>query len=447
MTGMLLQQFFTGLEKPFPPFFSPDVEVAGFAVDSRLILPGFIFFALKGEKVDGHEFLLQALERGAICAVVSKECQQKIPGLFLIFVDDVLASLQKLARWWLSCKNSSCIAVTGSVGKTTTKEFLATLLSGSFIVKKTPGNANSQVGLPLGILNERKDAEVFIAEMGMSSKGEISSLVSIAPPDIAIITHVSLAHAHNFPRGVEEVAEAKAEILSHPKTKKAFLHAQMRSFAPFSKSLFFPFDVVFYGKGSEITLLQEGNLWRVKTDSEISSPFPLPFSAQHLRENFLGALLVAKELGVALEDIVERSAHLSPSPMRFETLVKGGVTYVNDAYNASPASMKAALENLPTPTRKEGKVIAVLGEMKELGIFSKQAHEEIGHVAAKHADVLMGLGPDCKGMVEAFSETEKKGFFFSSLQEVKKELGEIVQEGDVVLIKASNSVRLWTILE
>lgn len=406
-----------------------------------------MFFALKGEKVDGHDFLEEARDKGAICAVVNKAGISKIEGLDLIYVEDVLLSLQELARLKMLEQKTRCIGITGSVGKTTTKEFLATLLEGSFNVEKTPGNENSQTGVPLSILHTEGDPEFFIAEMGMSQKGEIASLVSIIPPEIAIVTQVSLAHALYFPKGLEEVAEAKAEILSHPLTKKGFIHTQVSPFTAFCKRQN-PL-MVFYGKeedGVDIGVLASGNGYKIRTESGLTREFTLPFTAKHLVDNFLGAALVAKELGVSWEEIFIRAEKLKPYRMRFERIEKEGVVYINDSYNANPASMKAALENIPRPGFG-GKVIAALGHMGELGHFSKQAHKEVGEIASLYADVLFCIGEDTQYMAESFIKSGKRALQFSCFQEFKDALKKQIDQKDVVLIKASNSLKLWRVLD
>lgn len=191
-------------------------RVLGFRQDSRDVQPGELFFAMKGEKVDGHEYLEQIASQGAIGAFVSKEYRGPNYGLQLVAVDNVLDSLQSLAKIVHAQRSARVVGVTGSVGKTTTKEFIATLLEGKFRVGKTPGNANSQVSVPLSILNATGDEEVFVVEMGMSNPREIHRLVSIAPPEVAIITKIALAHAVFFTDGLEGIAAAKAEILSIP---------------------------------------------------------------------------------------------------------------------------------------------------------------------------------------------------------------------------------------
>lgn len=419
--------------------------VLGFEVDSRKILPGFVFWALQGELVDGHDFLEEVCFKGAVLAVVSKSYDKEISGLELIRVDNVLESLHKVASHRMEIGNMRCIAVTGSVGKTTTKEFIATILEGAFSVGKTPGNANSQVGLPLGILNMKGSPEIFVAEMGMSQKGEIESLLSIAPPDIAVVTKVALAHAINFPGGLEEVAMAKAEILLHSKTKKSFLNDQVRSFAAFQNIK--GHKPIFYGvDGQDAVLLKTEEGFAIRTLEGMTREFSLPFKALHLAENFLAAALVARELGMEWDSIFERAKYLTSYKMRFEKVEKDGIIYINDAYNANPESMKAALENLPSPAAGRN-VIAVLGEMRELGIFSKKAHEEVGQIASLHADVLFCLEGDALYMSEEFIKSGRPSFYFSSLPELKIALMNYIQRGDVVLLKASNSLKMWKILD
>lgn len=420
----------------------------GFTVDSRKVLPGYVFFALKGEKVDGHDFLREVKAKGAVCAFVDKSYKGKIEDFELIPVDDVLSSLHKLANLKMRSMKTRCIGITGSVGKTTTKEFLATLLEGSFKVGKTPGNENSQVGVPLSILSLQEDPDVFVAEMGMSKKGEIASLVSVLPPEIAIVTQVSLAHTLYFPGGAEEVAEAKAEILSSIALKKAFVHGNVLSYNAFKrlreKTLSYGYEGEMFSPDAFVKSSEKGLV--LETNRGSTREFTLPFTAKHLTENFLGAALAARELGLEFEEIFERASLLKPYSGRFEKIEKDGVVYINDSYNASPISMRAALENTPRP-KPGGKVIAALGHMGELGLFSKKAHQEIGEVASLHADLLLCVGEDTPHMAKSFALSGKPALYFDSFEEFKNELKKTICQGDVVLVKASNSLKLWRVLE
>lgn len=417
-------------------------EFSGVSIDSRQVKEKEIFFALAGKKVNGHLFLAEASQKKAAAAVVSKNYSGHHFGLKLIYVDDVLETLHALARNVFSFRSTKILGVTGSVGKTTTKEFIATLLENKFRLNKTPGTYNSQATFPLCLLNSPGNEELFVMEMGMSLPGELSRLVAIAPPDIAFVGRLALAHAASFPDGLEGIARAKAEILLHSKTKIVILHEETSKFAPF-RSLegkrAFQYDY------SGFCLKREKEKWCIY-EKGISSPhFDLPFEASHLREDFLGAAAVARALNLEWEEILSQVGKLQSIPSRFEKIEKSGVVFINDSYNANPTSMKAALENLPNP--KGGKRIGVLGEMRELGPFSKDSHREIGELALKYLDELLCLGEECIPLVEAFKEGGKNALLFMEISSLKTKLFRIIQSGDVVLIKGSNSKQMWTLLE
>ncbi|MES2345918.1 MAG: UDP-N-acetylmuramoyl-tripeptide--D-alanyl-D-alanine ligase [Chlamydiota bacterium] len=415
---------------------------SGAAIDSRQIKESQVFFALKGEKVDGHLFLQEAKCKGAEAAVVSKGYLGDDYGLILVRVDDVLQSLQTLAKKVFKKRNTKVLGVTGSVGKTTIKEFIATLLEEKFCLMKTPGTYNSQATFPLCIVNSPGEEELFVMEMGMSLPGELARLVDIAPPDIAFVGRVALAHAASFSDGLEGIAREKAQILSHPKTRIAILHAETSRLTPFCKTQ--KRETFVYGD-EEFFLEAYDNGWRVVEKGMYSPVFSLPFVAAHLRENFLGATAVARALGMQWEEILSRISQLKLVSRRFQEVEKEGVLYINDAYNANPASMRAALENLPRP--QGGKKIGVLGEMRELGRFSKVSHYEIGELALSCVDELLCFGEECLPMVEVFAKEGRSAQFFTDLVELKRALDFMVKPGDVVLIKGSNSKQMWTLLE
>lgn len=433
-------------------FLGSDVKgsgvIAGFQQDSKAISPGDLFFALKGERSDGHAFLEEVAARGATCAVVSKDYRGKSFGLTLIPVDNGLESLHQLAKATLSSRNVRVIGVTGSVGKTTTKEFIATLLEGKFRVGKTPGNANSQVGVPLSILNLEGNEEVLVLEMGMSQAGEIQKLVTIAPPEVAILTKVALSHAASFADGLEGIARAKAEILSHPLTKVALLNHQVVPFLSQDPSLSLKMTYGLEGDagGSDFVLCQEKERFYIREKGERSPSFTLPFSASHLCENFLGAAAVARVFGMSWEEIISQAQKLTLFHRRFERVEREGITFINDAYNANPTSMRAALHNLPTPN-KEGKRIAVLGSMKELGSYCAQGHQDVAKVALAHVDHLLCFGKECIPMVDIFEKGQKPVEHYLDFVALKRRLFELGRPGDVVLLKGSNSMQLWRLLE
>ncbi|HSX13748.1 MAG TPA: Mur ligase family protein [Chlamydiales bacterium] len=367
-------------------------QASGYQIDSRLITPGDVFFAIRGEKNDGHDFLKEVQSKGARAAVVSKHYLGSDFGLRLFGVDDVGQTLRDLAKKSLENSTIQIVGVTGSVGKTTTKDFIATLLEGKFRVGKTQESQNSKLTFPLTVLNRPKDAEILVLEMGMSEMGDIARLVEIAPPDVAVLVKVGLAHAAYFPGGMEEIARGKTQIFAHPKTKFAIAD---RDYGLPNISIF---------KGEDWPVFQEA----------------------HLNHNLAAAVSVARYFGMTDREIFERIPHLKLPKMRFERSEKNGILLINDAYNANPESMKAALFGLQAYKRRK---IAILGSMKELGTFSESAHVEIGNLALQTVDHLFVIG-----------EEWKVGERFENHESLALRLKEIMREGDVVLIKGSRSL-------
>ena len=418
------------------------VTILGFRQDSRLVQKGDVFFALSGDRVDGHAFLQEVAKKGAVAAVVSKRYKGPSYGLSLLAVEDVMSSLHLLAGCLFSQRKTRVVAVTGSVGKTTVKEFIATLLSASFTVAKTPGNANSQIGMPLALLNADITAEVFVVEMGMNQKGEIAKLVSIASPEITVITNIGLVHSAYFPEGIEAIAEAKAEIFSNHTTRLAILGPHVKDFLAIKKSLL---QKKIYGlnKGSDLYLKKSAEKICLMEQKHSSPFFPLPFQAEHLRENFCGSALVAREFGLSWKEIIQQAAHLKLSSHRFNIVEKEGIIFVDDSYNASLRSMKAALTSLP---KAKGKTLAVLGDMKELGEFALMCHLEVAKYALKVIDVLLCLGEGCTPMVDLFIKNERKAYLYTDFFNLYKAVYDLAEPGDVVLVKGANSHQLWRIL-
>jgi UDP-N-acetylmuramoyl-tripeptide--D-alanyl-D-alanine ligase len=413
-----------------------DTPVSGFSLDSRQVKPGHLFFALKGERTDGHSHLAEVAAKGAIAAVVASDYCGPTFKLELIKVPDVLAVLQKMARQVIQEKKPRVIAVTGSVGKSTTKEMIALLLSKKYRVSKTPGNANSQMGFPLSILNGAGDGEIFVAEMGMNYPNEIDRLLEIAPPEIGVITKIGQAHMGNFTNGIEGIATEKSKVLRGAKIGIVPLDAMK-------------FKTVQSG-GCEkvVTFAPEGadysfhELMRIQDSPHLM----LPFIESHLYENFLCAAAVARELGVGWSEIQSGINQFKGIELRFEKYMKKGVLYISDCYSSNPDSMKAALMNLPKP-RFGGKVVGVFGEMAEQGSFSKQTHEEVAHFSLNRVDHALFYGKECLPMLKVFEAENKVAEFFHDLELLKIKLSEIVREGDVVLIKGKNTNKLWQILE
>jgi UDP-N-acetylmuramoyl-tripeptide--D-alanyl-D-alanine ligase len=422
-------------------------KITGIEADSRKIEPGNLFVALKGERVDGHSFLGQAVARGAVAALVSKGYQGASFGLPLLFVEDGVSVLQELAREALIERGGRIIAVTGSVGKTTTKEFIATLLGGRFRVVKSLGNQNSQVGLPLTLLNSEERADIFVLEMGMTGLHHIEKLVQMAPPDMAVVTRIGLAHAQFFENGMEEIPRAKAEILSHQKTKRAVIHGETASLEPFKASPLI--EKILFGwdqPAFDYSLRRESGELFVAERGVLKGPLYPLFQESHLLEDLSAALAVARSFGMEWQEIGERIPLLKPFERRFERIEREGVLFINDSYNASPESMRAALANLPQPSSGK-KCIAVFGEMGELGKYSESAHRSIAECALPLVDHLLCCGRGTLPMVEIFTQKGRPAEFFEELTLLGRRLKEIASAGDIVLLKGSRSNGLWRLLD
>jgi UDP-N-acetylmuramoyl-tripeptide--D-alanyl-D-alanine ligase len=413
--------------------------VAGYEVDSRRVQPGDLFFALPGEKVDGHRFLADVRARGGIGAVVSKSYSGEDFGLELLRVEDVTLALHHLARTAAAETQAKIVAITGSVGKTTTKEFVATLLGGKFRVGKNQASFNTRLTLPTTILNMRGDEEVWVLEMGMSEPGDIQTLVNIAPPDIGVLTKIALAHAAFFPGGLSQIASGKAEIFHHPKTKKAIFDWDLSEYPEVLASISSErFSFSLHEKKADY-FLTDGV---VDEKGVRAHRIEIPFKEAHIQHNMLAAICVARALKLEWEEIDRRIPLLELPKMRFEQFEKEGILFINDAYNANPASMKAALSSLPEP-KAGGKRIAVLGTMYPLGSFSKEAHEEIGRFAQGRIDHLLVVGEEAKPLCEAFGEVKKPAEYFGNDKKaLVSRLKELMHPGDVVVVKASRVMQM-----
>jgi UDP-N-acetylmuramoyl-tripeptide--D-alanyl-D-alanine ligase len=413
-------------------------QVAGYQIDSRRIEPGDLFFALKGERTDGHSFLKDVAARGGIAAVVSSEYRGPDEGLVLLPVDDVLMSLQALARHFVRESKAKIVGITGSMGKTTTKDFIATLLEGKFRVGKTYSSYNTRLTLPITVLNMVGNEEILVLEMGMGEAGDIAKLVEIAPPDVAVLTKVGLAHYGALFPTVADIAKAKGEIFSHPKTKKAiFYHG-------FSEVPIFCEKVTFSLSDRDADYVFSGDFMDER--GVRATRFDLPFPQPHVRYNFLCAVAVARSFGMEWDDIAAQIPKLALPKMRFQQFEKEGILFINDAYNANPESTMAALSCLPEP-KSGGKRIAVLGRMIDLGPFSKSSHEEVGRFARDIADHLLTYAPEALPLYEAFSEGRKPAEHFLDFGALTARLKELMRPGDVVLVKGSRDLQMERIFE
>lgn len=414
--------------------------------DSRSVAQGDLFFALTGAKTDGHLYLANVAAQGAVAAVVSESYNGPDHGLLLLKVPNVLKALQTIARNRIAEWRPPIVAVTGSVGKTTTKEFIATLLGARFAVGKAPGNANSQVGLAMTILNLSGREEVLVLEMGMTEAGNIANLISIAPPTLAVVTKIGMAHAGNFANGIEGVASAKAEILAHPRTELAVLGIDAYRFKAIRESGSCAKATAGCAPDkADFALFAEGDGWKLCEKNGMSPCFHLPFSATHFLEDFSIAAAVARSMGIEWEKMIPVLPSLQSTGSRFAEVMIDGALFINDAYNAGPESVRAALDNLP---KAEGRKIAVLGGMTvDLGPMSDTLHREVARHALKKADLFFCYGPGAVPMKEVFEAAGKLCLFTEDMDELRKNVFSFVQPQDVVLVKGANRYAMWQLLQ
>lgn len=415
-------------------------KISHFSFDSREVVKGGLFFALPGAKVDGHQFLQEAARRGAAAAVVSESYFGQDFGMSLIRVPNVLDALHLLAKEKMANTKAKIIGITGSIGKTTTKEFIAGILSEKYRVYKTPHSYNTQISFPTSLLNAEAGYEYFVLEMGMSGKGHIKKLISIAPPHIAVLTRISHSHLEFF-SSVEEISQVKAEIFLSRQLEQKIISCQTESFPPVrntgnASTIVYGKDIFYQKKGKEIRLCSQGE----------SSPwFAVPFEASHFLENFLGAAAVGLALGLTWKDIIGPVKHLPMPKMRFEKVFSQNILFINDSYNANVDSTRAALQNLPSPAAGK-KTLLVFADMKELGGYTKKAHQEIAIAAIKKVDGCLCLGEESKYIADYFQKHQKLGLHFDNKLSLQHHLMKIAEEGDVVLLKGANSYRLWEII-
>jgi len=425
------------------------INICGVNVDSRLVQPGNLFFALPGAQSDGHAHIAHAIVQGAVAAVVTQSHLSEMYSIPLIVVADALDALQAITRHILDIQKCTIIGVTGSIGKTTTKDLITTLLKQKYRVASSPGNSNSQIGLPLSILNHTDgQEEILVLEMGMTHAGQISKLLQMAPPDIAVITAVELVHAANF-SSLNDIGRAKAEIFSHSRTKLGILPVAVVGFNELSqigscvKSTF----SVQSERANYFILNSNENTFCVSEYNQKSPLLPnLKLSGQHNLHNFLAAVVVARYLKLTWEDICKGISKLALPERRFQTVEKDGILFINDAYNASSTSIKAAFNSLPTPL-KGGRKIAVIGEILELGKFSEACHIDVGHAALNAVDLLFCLGKACAPLHHSWVKANRPTSFYLDRADLVQELRKQIKPGDVVLLKGSRPNQLWKVLE
>lgn len=432
--------------------YSAEEVAQGYSIDSRTVGAGQLFFAVKGERLDGHDFVEQALKNGAIAAVVSKDQLGRYADRArLLAVDDTLVALQTLATAVRKLWGKALIAVTGSAGKTTTKEAIAHVLRAQFRVMKSEGNFNNHFGLPLMLLKLEPEYDVAVIEMGMSHAGEIRALAKIAQPEIGVVTNVAPVHLEFFD-SLAGIARAKYELIeSLPAGGVAVLNADDDYVSQFGRG--FKGKVVMYGTRATADVRAENVRSKGAEGTEfdvvigsVRERVMLPLVGEHNVLNALAAVAVALERGMKPAEAVGALASLAPAEKRGQVLQLGNITVINDCYNSNPKALEAMVNSLAAMPAKRRIVVA--GEMLELGPAGEEMHRQAGkHVAEKKIDLLLGVRGLAQAMVESARESGLRAEFAESSEEAGEWLAREAMDGDIVLLKASRGVKLEKALE
>ena len=434
-------------------------ECDRFCKDTRILKPEDTYIGIKGENFDGSTLWEQAFEKGAKAVIIqninfSKNDLEKWENKIIIEVEDTIEAIAKIATYKreLQGKDFQVVGVTGSVGKTSTKDIIASVVSQKYKTLKTEGNNNNNIGLPLTIL-KLKDHEALVVEMGMNHFGEISLLTNIAKPTLAVITNIGTSHIGNL-GSRENILKAKLEILEGMKIPRVIINNDNDLLHKWYEENKEKIEIHTYGINNssdviaeKIELGEEKSKFVVKTSSEKVN-IDVPVGGEHFVYNALCGFMVGKVLGLTAKEIQNGISKFELTKKRMDIRVlKNGATLINDSYNASYESMKASLKYLSS--RTDLRKIAVLGDMLELGDFSKELHEKVGEeVANDNIDVLICRGEFAKNIISKANKNKKtQCILLQNNEEILSKLQEILKEGDGVLIKASNGMKFYEICQ
>jgi UDP-N-acetylmuramoyl-tripeptide--D-alanyl-D-alanine ligase len=421
-----------------------DARITGWSVDSRTVQAGELFFALRGPNHDGNAYVDQALRKGAVAAVADRQSSGEV-----LVVPDTLVALQDIATWARNQWGSEVVGVTGSAGKTSTKDVIAAMLAIEMPVAKTIGNLNNHVGLPLSILRAPSNARVAVLEMAMNHAGEIRRLCQIARPRVGVVTNVGHAHMEVFD-SIEGVAGAKRELIEAlPADGVAVLNADDALVARFretnrGKTITFGLNQGADVRAENVEFSAEGVKFTVD-----GVPFASSLLGRHSVLNLLAGLAVARLFGIRPERLTEVVREIPAGRMRGERIEHNGILILNDCYNSNPDAARAMIDVLrDTPAQRR---IAVLGEMLELGRWSESLHRDLGnYVAERGIDVLVGIRGEARHLVDAAQQAGQAvnaAFFFSEPTAAGDRIREIARPGDVILFKGSRGTHVELALE
>lgn len=417
-------------------------------IDTRKIQKDNIYIAIKGERFDGNKFVIDAFKKGASIAIVSEilfDIDKEEEAQTVILVDDTEKALLDLASFYRKKLGLKVVGVTGSCGKTSTKDLIAAFLSEKYKVFKTKGNFNNQIGLPLMILELDSTYDVAVLEMGMSDLGEIDVLAKCARPDIAVITNIGLSHIENL-KTQENILKAKSEIFNYfDESNCLIINGEDKNLLKIKDKCF---EILRIGYNHEydvyafnIILMEDNTTFSIQ-DNNQEIIFNIPMAGKHNILNSMLAIAVAKKFKLSFKEMKLGIKNLEATSMRLEVIKRDKITIINDCYNASPDSMKSSMDVLSA--YKKGRKIAILGTMNELGDEAVNAHTEVGSYAKDKVDLLIAIG--------SYKECFRKGYSLDSILtfEDKKDfiddLKTIIKENDVILVKASRGMKFEEIV-
>lgn len=423
-------------------------QINNVCIDSRKVQMGCLFIAIKGENFDGHDFINLAVQNGAHAVMSHKNIECDVP---VIMVEDTSKALLNLAGYYRSRFDIPVVALTGSVGKTTTKEMISEVMCVKYKTLKTQGNLNNEIGLPMTLFGLDRSYSAAVIEMGMNHSGEISRLAKATRPTVGVITNVGVSHIENL-GSRENILKAKLEMLDGIQWgSKIILNGDNDLLSKVENN---SYNIQFFGienpnntvSATDIKMLDESTRFTVLYSGEKQS-VNLPALGIHNVYNALAAILVGLEHDISLADCAKALENYTPSGMRQRIKKVGNITFIEDCYNSSPDSVKASLCTLKD--MGEGRKIAVLGDMLELGEFSSQAHYESGLQVAKNGvDMLFTFGEMSKQSVKSAKENGVNlAYSFDDKAMLAKELADTIKDGDTVLFKASRGMLLEEIIE
>lgn len=420
-----------------------DMEVTGVAIDSRKVADGYLFVPIKGARVDGHDFIPQVMEKGALCTLSERELENANHPYILVSSSE--QALKDLAEHYRKGLDIKVVGITGSVGKTSTKEMIASVLSQKYNVLKTAGNFNNEIGLPLTIFNIRDEHQIAVLEMGISDFGEMNRLAKMARPDICVITNIGLCHLENL-IDRDGVLKAKTEMFNYKQPDaKIILNGDDDKLITVTGAQFFGLSTEHDAFADNIhSLSLRGTTCTLHLgDNLIDVLIPIP--GHHMVYNALAGAMVGRELGLTPDEIKAGIEALVPVSGRNNMISTDAFLIIDDCYNANPISTNASLDVLATADSRK---VAILGDMFELGENEKELHRGVGeHAAEKEIDVLICIGPLSKNTADGALGKKTAVYHFDTKADFLSKAESLLCKDDCILVKASHGMEFPEIVE